>query len=155
MGAMYPGAGTEYPVMGTSHQEYGYKAPQPRYTVYPAHLSSRLERVSKFDLAQENHVTRGLEIKKPRSAAAEQGKAESLKGEIIQTLQVEDLQSKKFRAGVYQGKPQLGRYRWGGTGLRSADRNNKATLLLTRPERTAKSSAKDLSPREVKLQFVS
>ena len=38
------------------------------------------------------------------------------------------------------------------TGLRSADRNNKATLLLTRPGRTAKSSAKDSSQRAVKLQ---
>ena len=32
-------------------------------------------------------------------------------------------------------------------GLPSADRNNKATLLLTGPFRTAKSSAKDLTPR--------
>ena len=39
--------------------------------------------------------------------------------------------------------------------LRSVDRNNKATLLLTRRCRTTKSSAKDLSPRMVKLQSVS
>ena len=38
-------------------------------------------------------------------------------------------------------------------GLASADRNNKATLLLTGPFRTAKSSAKDLIPRESKLQY--
>jgi hypothetical protein len=38
-------------------------------------------------------------------------------------------------------------------GLPSADRNNKATLLLTGPFRTAKSSAKDLIPRAFKLQF--
>ena len=37
-------------------------------------------------------------------------------------------------------------------GLGSADRNNKATLPLTPPVRTTKSSAKDLSPRAVKLQ---
>ena len=37
-------------------------------------------------------------------------------------------------------------------GLRSAARNNKATRLLTRPGRTAKSSAKDSSQRAVKLQ---
>lgn len=40
-------------------------------------------------------------------------------------------------------------------GLRSVDRNNKATLLLTRPGGTIKSYAKDLSPRMVKLQDVS
>jgi hypothetical protein len=40
-------------------------------------------------------------------------------------------------------------------GLRSVDRNNKATLPLTRPGRTNKSYAKDLSPRIVKLPFVS
>lgn len=38
------------------------------------------------------------------------------------------------------------------TGLRSAARNNKATRLLTRPGRTAKSSAKDSFQRAVKLQ---
>jgi hypothetical protein len=38
-------------------------------------------------------------------------------------------------------------------GLPSADRNNKATLLLTGPFRTAKSSAKDLIPRVSKLQY--
>lgn len=38
-------------------------------------------------------------------------------------------------------------------GLVSADRNNKATLLLTGPFRTAKSSAKDLIPRVLKLQY--
>jgi hypothetical protein len=37
-------------------------------------------------------------------------------------------------------------------GLASADRNNKATLLLTAPFRTAQSSAKDLIPRASKLQ---
>ena len=37
-------------------------------------------------------------------------------------------------------------------GLRSADRNNKATLPLTRPHHTVKSYAKDLTPRMVKLQ---
>jgi hypothetical protein len=36
-------------------------------------------------------------------------------------------------------------------GLVSADRNNKATLPLTTPRCTIKSSAKDLSPRIVKL----
>jgi hypothetical protein len=41
------------------------------------------------------------------------------------------------------------------TGLRSVDRNNKATLPLTRPGRTNKSYAKDLSPRIVKLPYVS
>jgi hypothetical protein len=40
-------------------------------------------------------------------------------------------------------------------GLPSADRNNKATLLLTGPYRTIKSYAKDLSPRMVKLQDAS
>ena len=38
-------------------------------------------------------------------------------------------------------------------GLPSADRNNKATLLLTGPFRTAKSSAKDLIPHVSKLQY--
>lgn len=38
-------------------------------------------------------------------------------------------------------------------GLPSADRNNKATLLLTGPFCTAKSSAKDLIPRVSKLQY--
>lgn len=37
-------------------------------------------------------------------------------------------------------------------GLPSADRNNKATLLLTGPFHTAKSSAKDLTPLVLKLQ---
>ena len=37
--------------------------------------------------------------------------------------------------------------------LASADRNNKATLLLTGPFRTAKSSAKDLTPLVLKLQY--
>lgn len=40
-------------------------------------------------------------------------------------------------------------------GLRSVARNNKATRLLTRPCRTTKSSAKDLSLRIVKLQYTS
>jgi hypothetical protein len=39
--------------------------------------------------------------------------------------------------------------------LRSVDRNNKATLLLTRRYRTIKSYAKVLSPRIVKLKFAS
>src|SRR4029450_7919087 len=38
-------------------------------------------------------------------------------------------------------------------GLPSADRNNKATLLLTGPFRTAKSAAKDLTPLVLKLQY--
>ena len=42
---------------------------------------------------------------------------------------------------------------WAKEGLPSADRNNKATLLLTGPFRTAKSSAKDLIPRALKLQY--
>jgi hypothetical protein len=37
-------------------------------------------------------------------------------------------------------------------GLRSVDRNNKATLPRTRPTRTVKSYARDSSPRIVKLQ---
>ncbi|KAI1769728.1 hypothetical protein F4818DRAFT_435407, partial [Hypoxylon cercidicola] len=41
----------------------------------------------------------------------------------------------------------------GKKGLPSADRNNKATLLLTGPFCTAKSSAKDLIPRVFKLQY--
>jgi hypothetical protein len=40
-------------------------------------------------------------------------------------------------------------------GLRSVDRNNKATLLLTRPYRATKSYAKVLSLRMAKLQDVS
>lgn len=39
-------------------------------------------------------------------------------------------------------------------GLVSADRNNKATLPLTTPRCTIKSSAKDLSLRIVKLQYI-
>ncbi|PTB38465.1 hypothetical protein M441DRAFT_146708, partial [Trichoderma asperellum CBS 433.97] len=38
-------------------------------------------------------------------------------------------------------------------GLPSADRNNKATLLITGPFRTAKSSAKDLIQLMLKLQY--
>ena len=38
--------------------------------------------------------------------------------------------------------------------LASADRNNKATLLLTALPHTIKSSAKDSSQRKVKLQYV-
>ncbi|KAL7918328.1 hypothetical protein ACQKWADRAFT_247155 [Trichoderma austrokoningii] len=38
-------------------------------------------------------------------------------------------------------------------GLPSADRNTKATLLLTRPFRPAKSSAGDLIPLVLKLQY--
>jgi hypothetical protein len=41
----------------------------------------------------------------------------------------------------------------GSEGLASADRNNKATLLLTAPCPTLKSSARDLFPRMVKLQY--
>jgi hypothetical protein len=43
----------------------------------------------------------------------------------------------------------------GSEGLASADRNNKATLLLTAPCPTIKSYAKDLFPRMVKLQYAS
>ena len=43
----------------------------------------------------------------------------------------------------------------GGNGLRSAARNYKATRQRTRPWRTTKSSAKDLSLRKVKLQSAS
>jgi hypothetical protein len=42
-----------------------------------------------------------------------------------------------------------------GAGLRSAARNNKATRLLIRPDQATKSSAKDLSPHTVKLQYAS
>ena len=38
-------------------------------------------------------------------------------------------------------------------GLPSANRSNKATLPLTGPFRTAKSSAKDLTPLVLKLQY--
>ena len=48
--------------------------------------------------------------------------------------------------GLYQRTNQ------GSTGLRSIARNNKATRLFTRPGCAAKSSAKDLSLRTVKLQ---
>ena len=47
---------------------------------------------------------------------------------------------------------QIGRLK---AGLASTDRNNKATLPFTAPGRTSKSSAKDLSPHEVKLQSAS
>jgi hypothetical protein len=51
----------------------------------------------------------------------------------------------------------LGRFRIGTNlginGLVSADRSNKATLPLTTPRCTIKSSAKDLSLRIVKLQY--
>ena len=40
-------------------------------------------------------------------------------------------------------------------GLISADRNNKATLLLTIPRCTSKSYTNDLSPRKMTLQFAS
>ena len=43
----------------------------------------------------------------------------------------------------------------GTNGLASADRNNKATLLLTAPPHTTKSSAKDSSQLTVKLLFTS
>lgn len=43
----------------------------------------------------------------------------------------------------------------GESGLRSAPRTNKSTQPLTRPARTTKSSAKDLSLRAVKLQYAS
>ena len=42
----------------------------------------------------------------------------------------------------------------GSEGLASADRNNKATLLLTRPYRATKSYARELSLHKVKLQSV-
>lgn len=52
---------------------------------------------------------------------------------------------------------RLGRFQQGTNlginGLVSADRNNKATLPLTTPRCTIKSSAKDLSLRIVKLQY--
>lgn len=50
------------------------------------------------------------------------------------------------------GESLLNKSSWQ-TGLRSVDRNNKATLPLTRPGQTIKSYAKDLSPRMVKLQY--
>ncbi|CCL55187.1 conserved hypothetical protein [Clostridioides difficile E14] len=40
-------------------------------------------------------------------------------------------------------------------GLISADRNNKATLLLTIPRCTSKSYTNDLSPRKMTLQSAS
>lgn len=52
---------------------------------------------------------------------------------------------------------RLGRFQKGTNlginGLVSADRNNKATLPLTTPRCTIKSSAKDLSLRNVKLYY--
>jgi hypothetical protein len=42
-----------------------------------------------------------------------------------------------------------------GAGLGSVDRNNKTTRPLTPPVQTTKSSAKDLSPHTVKLQYAS
>jgi hypothetical protein len=53
------------------------------------------------------------------------------------------------------GGLQDGEYKTAETGLASTDRNNKATLLFTAPGRASKSSAKVLSPREVKLQSAS
>ena len=49
-------------------------------------------------------------------------------------------------------RPTNQRTNQGSTGLRSIARNNKATRLFTRPGCAAKSSAKDLSLRTVKLQ---
>ena len=65
--------------------------------------------------------------------------------------------------GPPRGSPPLRRPAHGATtgeikaeeGLPSADRNNKATLLLTGPFRTTKSSAKDSIPRVSKLQYAS
>lgn len=51
------------------------------------------------------------------------------------------------RRGSYSGEIQAKQ------GLPSADRNDKATLLLTGPFRTARSSAKDLIPHVPKLQY--
>lgn len=61
-------------------------------------------------------------------------------------------------AGLYssRGKVEISRQgmrNLGEEGLPSADRNNKATLLLTGPFRATKSSAKDSIPRAPKLQF--
>ena len=52
----------------------------------------------------------------------------------------------------WEGVP-LGGTNLGINGLVSADRNNKATLPLTTPRYTIKSSAKDLSLRIVKLKY--
>src|SRR5690606_26053120 len=52
-----------------------------------------------------------------------------------------------------QGRRDWGTRNLGEEGLPSADRNNKATLLLTGPFRATKSYAKDSSPRASKLQF--
>ena len=59
-----------------------------------------------------------------------------------------------------QGRSGRRRLRWkrgnrARQSLPSADRNNKATLLLTGLRRTTKSSAKDLSRRWLLLQYVS
>ena len=60
------------------------------------------------------------------------------------------------RPGAPQARSRLPAWEiWAKKGLPSADRNNKATLLLTGPFRTSKSSAKDLIPRVSKLQYTS
>jgi hypothetical protein len=57
---------------------------------------------------------------------------------------------KSLRMGSFDSKTDVKK-----RGLASADRNNKATLLLTTPYSMTKSYAKGLSPRMVKLQDVS
>ena len=79
---------------------------------------------------------------------------------MTETLQKEDLEpwaTNPFNDPPIRRINQWGRYltNLADAGLRSVARNNKATRLLTRPGQTTKSSAKDLSLRIVKLQFVS
>ena len=79
----------------------------------------------------------------------------SIKYCIIWRLFVPFASLDPFRKG---GKPEMGSFDSKTDvkkrGLASADRNNKATLLLTAPYSMTKSYAKGLSPRMVKLQDV-
>ena len=65
---------------------------------------------------------------------------------------VENQRNQRLRSPAWSPGGRTGKSRRK-DGLPSADRNNKATLLLTGPFRTAKSSAKDLTPLVLKLQY--
>jgi hypothetical protein len=93
------------------------------------------------------------------------GSRESLKGNPPPTPRAGQVPQNliSHRTGPQESSPSFkrhgclkdGEHKTAETGWASIDRNNKATLRFTAPGRASKSSAKVLSPREVKLQSAS
>ena len=107
-------------------------------------------KIGKYTLCQHARATRPPHRKKSHRLSSWEGRPRppTHQRRPINHLCPQAPPTRSYRPCCPPGSRNLGE-----KGLPSADRNNKATLLLTGPFRTAKSSAKDSVPPELKLQY--